>query len=126
MVKSTSHLFFFILLFSTVPFYLFAQENNSSEKKSTETVEQTDAQPNQTPDIQNGELKLLLDKIEIIGELEKPQAVFIIPGNNPEIDDIRIKRSFFNNIFRQVERKGRIISKIQTKPTQNRKDYIPW
>lgn len=69
---------------------------------------------------------MLLDKIEVIGELEKPQAVFIIPGKNPEIDDIRIKRSFFTNIFRKVERRGRIVSKIQTQPTEDRKDYIPW
>ena len=43
--------------------------------------------------------------------MEKPQAVFIIPGKSPEIDDIRIERSFFSDIFRTVEKKGRAVSK---------------
>ncbi len=32
-------------------------------------------------------VKLFLDKIEVEGKLEKPQAIFIIPGSDPEIDD---------------------------------------
>ena len=124
MVRSKSDIFLLIIFFISIPLYLFAQEKSVLQKKPNETVES--ATQIDVPVIQDGELKLLLDKIEIIGELEKPQAVFIIPGKNPEIDDIRIKRSFFNDIFRTVERKGRIVSKIQTQPTQDRKDYIPW
>ncbi|OPZ68148.1 MAG: hypothetical protein BWY83_02398 [bacterium ADurb.Bin478] len=69
--------------------------------------------------------KVFLDKIEIEGRLEKPQAVFIIPGSNPEIDDINIERAFFNEIFRPVERKGRVTAR-PTAPGQERKDVIPW
>ncbi len=90
-----------------------------NKEKETTTAEDQ-------PNIQDKELKIFMDKIEVIGRLEKPQAVFIIPGKNPEIDDIRIHRSFFNNIFRTVERKGSIITKIDTKPKKDRKDYIPW
>ena len=69
--------------------------------------------------------KVFLDKIEIEGRLEKPQAVFIIPGSNPEIDDINIERAFFNEIFRPVERTGRATAS-RAAPGQERKDVIPW
>ena len=70
--------------------------------------------------------KLFLDKIEVEGKLEKPQAIFIIPGNDPEIDDIQIQRSFFEDIFRPVQPSGRI--GIKQKPSSNskRKDVFPW
>jgi len=77
------------------------------------------------PTMDDGSAKVFLDKIEIEGRLEKPQAVFIIPGINPEIDDINIDRTFFNEIFRSMEKKGR----ATTKPApagQERKDVIPW
>ena len=48
--------------------------------------------------------KILLDKINITGELEKPQAVFILPGNDPDVEDIQIERSFLKEIFRPVEK----------------------
>lgn len=69
-------------------------------------------------------IKLFLDKIEVMGELEKPQAVFIIPGVDPTIDDIKIDRSFFNEIFRSVEKleKTRQIKKEETKDLH----YLPW
>jgi hypothetical protein len=77
--------------------------------------------------VDDNAIKLFLDKIEVVGRLEKPQAVFIIPGKNPEIDDIRIERSFFNDIFRPVEKKSRTVTKKEkSEPTQNRQDYIPW
>ena len=77
------------------------------------------------PTVDDGSAKVFLDKIEIEGRLEKPQAVFIIPGTNPEIDDIDIERTFFTEIFRSMEKKGR----AATKPApagQERKDVIPW
>jgi hypothetical protein len=77
------------------------------------------------PTVDDGSAKVFMDKIEIEGRLEKPQAVFIIPGTNPEIDDINIDRTFFNEIFRSMEKKGRAV----TKPApvgQERKDVIPW
>ncbi|NLP09626.1 hypothetical protein GX408_04425 [bacterium] len=77
------------------------------------------------PMIDDNSNKVFLDKIEIEGRLEKPQAVFIIPGSNPEIDDINIERAFFNEIFRPVEKKGRATAR-PTPPGQERKDVIPW
>ncbi len=79
----------------------------------------------QRPRVDDGSIKLFLEKIQVTGQLEKPQAVFIIPGNNPEIDDIQIDRSFFKKIFRPVEKKGRIINKPAAK-SKERHDYIPW
>jgi hypothetical protein len=101
---------------------LLAQE--PSQKAATQDTTQLDADG--TPIIDDGTIKLFLDKIEVVGQLEKPQAVFIVPGSNPEIDDIRIERSFFNEIFRSVERKGRSDVKNTTEPAKGRKDYIPW
>jgi len=49
------------------------------------------------------DVKIFLDKIEILGRIEKPQTVFIIPGKNPTVDDIQIDRSFFKEIFRTIE-----------------------
>ncbi len=49
------------------------------------------------------DVKIFLDKIEILGRIEKPQTVFIIPGKNPTVDDIQIDRSFFKEIFRKIE-----------------------
>ncbi len=50
------------------------------------------------------EMKIFLDKIEILGRVEKPQTVFILPGRDPTVDDIEIDRSFFKEIFRTVEK----------------------
>ncbi len=47
--------------------------------------------------------KIFLDKVEILGKIEKPQTVFILPGKDPNIDDIQVDRSFFKEIFRPVE-----------------------
>ncbi len=49
-------------------------------------------------------VRIFLDKIEILGRIEKPQTVFIIPGRDPSVDDIHIDRSFFKEIFRSVEK----------------------
>jgi len=114
-------LIFLAFLCSTV----IAQKKEETKNEEMQKGKVTKTTEDQTK-IQDKELKLFMDKIEIEGRLEKPQAVFIIPGKNPEIDDIRIRRSFFNNIFRSVERKGSIITKINAKPVKDRKDYIPW
>lgn len=71
------------------------------------------------------QFKLFLDKIEVEGKLEKPQAIFIIPGSDPEIDDIQIQRSFFEEIFRRVEPAGRIGPRPNP-ATGDRNDVLPW
>lgn len=48
--------------------------------------------------------RILLENIDILGSLAKPQAIFIIPGSNPQVDGIQIDRSFFLEIFRPVEK----------------------
>jgi hypothetical protein len=116
---------FFFCFFSLLLVYfttLDAQEQTKetqSDQKTKETAPQTE------PRVDDGAIKLFLDKITVTGRLEKPQAVFIIPGQNPEIDDIRIERSFFREIFRPVEKRGRFISSPSEEPS-NRNDYIPW
>jgi len=47
--------------------------------------------------------RIFLDKIEVLGTLAKPQALFILPGSDPTVDGLRIDRSFFREIFRPVE-----------------------
>jgi len=94
--------------------------------KSESLQSQKNSQDPNVPVIDDQSVKIFLDKIEVIGRLEKPQAVFIIPGKNPEIDDIRIERSFFNDIFRPVEKKNRSVSKVQNDTKKARKDIIPW
>ncbi len=110
------------LVVSFLPQALLSQEQTAKTNQS----DTTKSVPGEIPVIDDGTIKLFLDKIEVIGRLEKPQAVFIIPGTNPEIDDIRIERQFLNDIFRPMERKGRIVTKSSEQPSKSRKDYIPW
>ena len=46
----------------------------------------------------------ILDAVEIFGSIEKPQTVFIIPGQDPQVADVEIKRSFLKEIYRKVEK----------------------
>ncbi|MFQ5707084.1 MAG: hypothetical protein ACE5HO_06510 [bacterium] len=64
------------------------------------------------------DLNIFLDKIEILGRIEKPQTVFIIPGTDPSVDDIQIDRSFFKEIFRKIERDDfpRLADKTKNEP----------
>ena len=59
-----------------------------------------------SPDVTKSRNKsrVLLDKIDVVGSLAKPQAIFIIPGSDPKVDGISIDRSFFMEIFRPVEK----------------------
>jgi len=77
----------------------------------------------QVPKLSRKAIRIFLDKIEVAGRIEKPQAIFIIPGRSPEVEDIRIDRTFFREIFRKVEyptggwKRGREVV---------RKEYILW
>ncbi len=102
-------------------------QDKKEKPEPTEKLEKIASEQQEAPNIKEDKnLKLFLDKIEIVGELEKPQAVFFLQDTPTEIDDINIKRSFFKDIFRPVEKKGRMVTKMSTEPTQDRKDYIPW
>ncbi len=113
------------LLGLTVPTIPVAGQEKKTTAPAADTTAARPQQPQVAP-VDDGAVRLLLDKIEIEGRLEKPQAVFIIPGRNPEIDDINIERSFFNEIFRPVEKKKLTVKKQTQAGTQDRKDVIPW
>lgn len=76
-----------------------AQQQSTAPKK---TAKKKSVETQQTDTRQQGE-RIFLDKIEILGKIEKPQTVFILPGKDPMVDDIEIDRSFFKEIFRPVE-----------------------
>jgi hypothetical protein len=73
------------------------------------------------PPVSQKSVKIFLDKIEVTGQIAKPQAVFIIPGSDPTVDDIKLDRSFFQEIFRKVERDD-----IGRRQKRARSDHIPW
>lgn len=82
---------------------------------------QVKAQDKETEAIQSAPIdstqeKLFLDKISVTGKLEKPQAVFVLPGQTPEIDDIQIKRSFIKELFRPVEKLDHVQATTIKKP----------
>ena len=103
-----------------------AQENQpaapdtAAQEQPVVTGQQSPAQNSQDP------MKLFLDNIEVTGQLEKPQAVFFIPGTNPGIDDIQIDRSFFESIFRPVEKKNLITPNLPPEPVKESNNGIPW
>ncbi len=107
--------FIFLLLFMCG--FAFAQ----STSDSTQTPAASD-----TSQVQAENVKLFIDKIEVEGRLEKPQAVFILPGQTPTIDDIQIERSFMKEIFRPVEKRTTFETKYNPQTTKSRKDVIEW
>lgn len=124
MTKNKSH--FELMLILLYLFLLPALVMGQEDKKPSKSQEPATGQQIETPEMDEQTIKIFLDKIEVEGKLEKPQAVFIIPGTNPMIDDFQIERSFFNEIFRPVEKKSHAIVRPAAKPTTDRKDVIPW
>ncbi len=80
----------------TLPCY--AQEVSQAKQDTVKEKKKVDLEKKQE------DVKILLDKIEILGRIEKPQTVFIIPGNDPTVEGIHIDRSFFKQIFRSIEK----------------------
>jgi len=72
--------------------------------------------------IKDDDVVQFLQTLEIFGRVEKPQTVFIIPGKDPKVDDIMIKREFFKEIFRQVEKPTILSKEVKLKTTP----YIPY
>ena len=99
---------FMLIAFWAVP--VVAQESVSVKRDSIQKVVALELKTKKS------DVKIFLDKIEILGRIEKPQTVFIIPGKNPIVDDILIDRSFFREIFRTIE-----IDQIR-KEIEDRKD----
>ncbi|MBN2412292.1 hypothetical protein JXQ31_11420 [candidate division KSB1 bacterium] len=124
-------IFCLIIIFFFITVSLFSQETGEQDKKiEDEQTVQTENQEKETqesPELEDTDVKLFVDKIEVNGQLEKPQALFFLPGSTPDIDDIHIEHSFFTEIFRPVEKRGRIQTNTSTEPAnKERKDYIPW
>jgi len=109
-----------------VAFVLFAFIGKGMSNEQAEAQTPSQDTQNQEESIGDNVIKMFMDKIEILGRLERPQAVYIVPGNDPQIDDIRIDRNFFNEIFRQVEKGGRRSFSAKRKKESERKDFIPW
>jgi len=82
-------------------------------------IDSTSAQSDQTK--KEAALRLLLDQIEVKGWIEKPQMVFVVPGVNPEIDDIVLDRSFLNEMMRPLDK-----DQFEKQKVLNQKMVIPW
>ena len=89
---------------------VFAQE----KKTSTSANKQEKTKKRET-------LKLLMDQIEVRGWIEKPQTIFVVPGVNPEVDDIILDRSFVNEILRPLDK-----TKFERQNVKRKKRVIPW
>lgn len=101
-----------IILYVLGTFFLcagFALAQTQQKKKPTQSSSSRSGQSNKqsAPDVvakSREKARVLLDKIDVVGSLAKPQAIFIIPGSDPKVDGISIDRSFFMEIFRPVEK----------------------
>lgn len=93
--------------------------NAQAQQKKTTTTTPKKTLPEKTPqsspkqytDLPEPEIdnrgkseKILLDQIDVLGNLAKPQAIFILPGSDPRVDGLKIDRSFLDDIFRPVEK----------------------
>ncbi len=86
-----------VFVITIVAMPVFSQERVAVKQDSIQKAVDLDLKTKKS------DVKIFLDKIEILGRIEKPQTVFIIPGKNPTVDDIQIDRSFFKEIFRTIE-----------------------
>lgn len=66
-------------------------------------------------------LKLMMDQVEVRGWIEKPQTIFVVPGVNPEVDDIILDRSFANEILRPLDK-----TKFERLNVKRKKRVILW
>jgi len=95
-----------LLSASLIGLVLLLPAPGAAQSKTDSTIVQ---QPNKSAseaDVEKKKegVKIFLDKIDILGKIEKPQTIFIIQGKDPRIEDIQIDRSFFREMFRAVEK----------------------
>ena len=93
---------FFKALLFVFAVSLFVNNMPLQAQQKTSDKKEEKAEPEKK--IERKNTKILLDKIEITGKIEKPQAAFIIQGQETSIEDIHIDRSFFREMFRKIER----------------------
>ena len=107
-----------ILLVSTILFIILVLSFDSifAQQKQTNLIPTV-----QDTSLQKQKFRLRMDAIEIKGWIEKPQTIFILPGINPEVDDIVLERSFANEILRPIDK-----VKFEKQKIRKRKTVIPW
>jgi hypothetical protein len=100
-----------------------AQDQSAPAPPATtpQTAAAADTLPAPVIDESGKNVRIFLDKVEVLGSIAKPQALFIIPGNDPRVDGIQIDRSFFREIFRSME-KDRFPRTSRSYP----RGQIPW
>lgn len=92
----------------------FSKEIFAQQKKTNVSAKQDTSKKKES-------FKLMMDAIEVRGWIEKPQTVFVVPGINPEVDDIILDRSFANEILRPLDK-----DKFEKQKVRKRKTVIPW
>jgi len=100
--KSLASMACLALLLDLTPSSLFAQESPQKSLRSGSRDLLRGAKD--TTAVNEQRLKIFMEKIEILGRIEKPQAVYIVPGTDPKVEDFQINRSFFNEIFRSIDK----------------------
>jgi hypothetical protein len=99
-----------------------AQQDSTQQKPPPSTAAAAaDTLPAPVIDESGKNVRIFLDKVEVLGSIAKPQALFIIPGNDPKVDGIQIDRSFFREIFRPMEKDRFPRVAVKYPPGQ-----IPW
>jgi len=83
---------------------VFAQDANPNAQTPATNAAASDTVPAPVIDENAASSRMFLDKVEVLGTVAKPQALFIIPGRDPQVDGIEIDRSFFREIFRPYEK----------------------
>jgi len=97
-----------------------AQEPTAPAQTQT-TAAVADTLPAPVIDDASNNVRVFVDKIEVIGTIAKPQALFIIPGRDPKVDGIQIDRSFFRDIFRPME-----VGRFPRLARRSSAGNIPW
>jgi len=87
-----------------VLFFLFGSTAAFSQETRPTARDTTRVEDDANLDKKKSDVKIFLDKIEILGRIERPQTVFILPGKDPTVGDIQLDRSFFKEIFRFIEK----------------------
>jgi len=90
------------------------------QQPSAQTATQ-DTLPAPVIDESGKNVRIFLDKVEVLGSVAKPQALFILPGSDPRVDGIQIDRSFFREIFRPMEK-----DRFSRTSRQYPRGQIPW
>jgi hypothetical protein len=94
---------FFFLAFIVIVIIDVKASQAQEPSTSAPTPASSDTLPAPVINDEASNVRVFVDKIEVIGTIAKPQALFIIPGRDPKVDGIQIDRSFFREIFRPME-----------------------